>query len=56
MMVALTATWIYRLGDGPMWDRIMGPATEECKVGWWQNIIYLNNYLDPENYVIYFNG
>ncbi|XP_073995610.1 nose resistant to fluoxetine protein 6-like isoform X2 [Rhodnius prolixus] len=52
MMVALTATWIYRLGDGPMWDRIMGPATEECKVGWWQNIIYLNNYLDPENYCL----
>ncbi|KAK9498833.1 hypothetical protein O3M35_003389 [Rhynocoris fuscipes] len=50
MMIAITATWLYRLGDGPMWDRIVGIESDRCKTEWWQNIIYLNNYLNPSNY------
>ncbi|XP_014288493.1 nose resistant to fluoxetine protein 6 isoform X2 [Halyomorpha halys] len=50
MMIAFTATWLYRLRDGPLWDRFVGDYKDACRQTYWANIIYLNNYLEPQNY------
>ncbi|CAA9998272.1 unnamed protein product, partial [Nesidiocoris tenuis] len=44
MAIAITATLLYRLGNGPEWDRIIRPVQNDCKDGWWWNILYVNNY------------
>ncbi|XP_075226493.1 nose resistant to fluoxetine protein 6-like [Lycorma delicatula] len=50
MMVAITATWLYRLGDGPLWDEIVGSASRDCKNNWLPGIFYINNYYKVQNY------
>ncbi|CAH1392494.1 unnamed protein product [Nezara viridula] len=50
MMIAFTATWMYRLRDGPLWDRFVGDYKDACRSTYWANIIYMNNYVEPENY------
>ncbi|KAF6211749.1 hypothetical protein GE061_012264 [Apolygus lucorum] len=43
MAIAFTSTLLYRLGDGPEWDRMIRPVQNDCKAGWWFNILYINN-------------
>ncbi|XP_014288490.1 nose resistant to fluoxetine protein 6 isoform X2 [Halyomorpha halys] len=50
MMIGFTATWLYRLRDGPLWDRFVGDYKDICRQTYWANIVYLNNYLEPENF------
>ncbi|XP_014242802.1 nose resistant to fluoxetine protein 6-like [Cimex lectularius] len=50
MMIAITATWLYRTGNGPVWDRVVGISSEQCRTDWWYNIAYLNNYINPNSY------
>ena len=46
VMVALEASWFSHLGNGPMWNRLVGTETENCRQNWWINLIYLNNYIN----------
>lgn len=33
--------------DGPMWPQ-KGVEINECEGNWWQNLLYINNLIDPE--------
>lgn len=50
-MIAITATWVYRLGDGPLWDRLVGTASSDCRDQWLPGLLYINNYYKTERYV-----
>uniref|UniRef100_A0A0A9W997 Nose resistant to fluoxetine protein 6 n=2 Tax=Lygus hesperus TaxID=30085 RepID=A0A0A9W997_LYGHE len=49
MAIAFTSTLLYRMGDGPEWDRMIRPVQNDCKTGWWYNILYINN-IGIDNY------
>ena len=38
--------------DGPMWPQ-KGVEINECEGNWWQNLLYINNLIDPEKMVRY---
>ncbi|XP_063220584.1 nose resistant to fluoxetine protein 6-like [Bacillus rossius redtenbacheri] len=40
------ATLLYRMGDGPLWYKLIGTQRDLCVRGWWTNILYINNYLN----------
>lgn len=39
------------LGSGPTWESRIGFERDNCANNWWANILYINNYVDPENMV-----
>lgn len=50
LMIAVTATWLYHLGDGPMWDRLVGSAQKDCQKEWLPGLLYVNNYYHTKSY------
>ena len=45
-MMAITATWVSLLGNGPMWYHA-GLANEYCQKYWWTGLLYVANYVNP---------
>lgn len=46
--ILMHATWLYRLGSGPFWDRINFAEREFCRENWWTNLLFLDNYINVE--------
>ncbi|CRK96295.1 CLUMA_CG009715, isoform A [Clunio marinus] len=46
--ILIHATWLYRLGDGPFWDRVNYPEKQFCRKNWWVNLLFLDNYINVE--------
>ncbi|KAJ8927009.1 hypothetical protein NQ314_020572 [Rhamnusium bicolor] len=44
-------TWLRHLGTGPNWNHVVGQEYLQCRKNWWTNLLYINNYIDPENMV-----
>ncbi|KAK3924759.1 Nose resistant to fluoxetine protein 6, partial [Frankliniella fusca] len=40
------ASLLIRLGSGPLWDRLVGPETDNCVLNWWTNLAYVNNFVE----------
>uniref|UniRef100_A0A182QII7 Acyltransferase 3 domain-containing protein n=1 Tax=Anopheles farauti TaxID=69004 RepID=A0A182QII7_9DIPT len=38
------ATWVMRLGDGPLWKKGFETGRTYCRDNWWANMLYINNY------------
>ncbi|XP_030745923.1 nose resistant to fluoxetine protein 6-like [Sitophilus oryzae] len=36
-------------GNGPLWKIIAGADSNDCKQNWWINLLYLNNYINPDH-------
>lgn len=51
--IALKATWLPHLGDGPLWDDIVEQSTD-CKKNWWVNLLFVNNMIKTDDMVIFF--
>lgn len=47
-VMALYATWLPRLGSGPLWDQRMLLEQSRCQSSWWLNALYINNYVGAE--------
>ncbi|ETN66544.1 hypothetical protein AND_001666 [Anopheles darlingi] len=39
------ATWMIRMGDGPLWRKGVETGRTYCRENWWTNMLYINNYL-----------
>ncbi|KAG4079943.1 hypothetical protein HA402_006255 [Bradysia odoriphaga] len=48
-VIALYATWLPKLGSGPLWDSRMLLEQERCQSSWWLNLLYINNYFGTDN-------
>lgn len=53
MVIGFYSTIFVKLGDGPIWDQKVGLERDRCRANWWTNILYLNNYINADNLVIY---
>ncbi len=50
----LLTTLLPLLGSGPVWNQQIYTFVNRCYANWWQNLIYLQNFIDPKNMVIKF--
>uniref|UniRef100_A0A182Y7U1 Nose resistant-to-fluoxetine protein N-terminal domain-containing protein n=1 Tax=Anopheles stephensi TaxID=30069 RepID=A0A182Y7U1_ANOST len=48
-VIALYATWLPRLGDGPLWQERIELEQQRCQQSWWLNVLYVNNYLGTDS-------
>ncbi|XP_049937652.1 nose resistant to fluoxetine protein 6-like [Schistocerca serialis cubense] len=44
VMIWFYATFLPRLGNGPLWSEEMVVDSEQCTRHWWHNLLYVNNY------------
>jgi hypothetical protein len=51
VIIAFGAVWYIHMSEGPMWNSVVGIATENCRRHWWINLLYLNNYYKVEGMV-----
>lgn len=49
--VLLSASLIRHLGDGPLWNTYMNIADMPCINYWWSALLYVENYVNPEQMV-----
>uniref|UniRef100_A0A182NDQ2 Nose resistant-to-fluoxetine protein N-terminal domain-containing protein n=1 Tax=Anopheles dirus TaxID=7168 RepID=A0A182NDQ2_9DIPT len=47
-VIALYATWLPQLGDGPLWRERLALEQSRCRASWWLNVLYVNNYLGTD--------
>jgi peptidoglycan/LPS O-acetylase OafA/YrhL len=47
----LLTTLIPLLGSGPVWNQQVMSEVKNCYNNWWQNILCLQNFIDPKNMV-----
>lgn len=48
LTILVHATWLYRLGDGPFWDKVNFSERQFCRDNWWTNLLFLDNYINVE--------
>jgi peptidoglycan/LPS O-acetylase OafA/YrhL len=46
LTVLVHSTWLYRLGSGPLWDRIAYTDRKFCRQNWWTTVFFLENYIN----------
>ncbi|ETN61640.1 hypothetical protein AND_006691 [Anopheles darlingi] len=48
-IITIYATWLPRLGDGPLWQERMALEQQRCQDSWWRNLLYINNYVGTDS-------
>ncbi|XP_052900794.1 nose resistant to fluoxetine protein 6-like [Anopheles moucheti] len=48
-VIALYATWLPLLGEGPLWKERMELEQARCQQSWWLNVLYVNNYFGSDS-------
>ncbi|XP_049288164.1 nose resistant to fluoxetine protein 6-like [Anopheles funestus] len=48
-LVLFTATLMKYIGTGPFWDGAMSLTEDSCKEYWWSALLYVQNYVNPQN-------
>uniref|UniRef100_A0A6P7FQC7 Nose resistant to fluoxetine protein 6-like n=1 Tax=Diabrotica virgifera virgifera TaxID=50390 RepID=A0A6P7FQC7_DIAVI len=43
------ATLLYHMGNGPLWEPVLGQEREDCRKNWWTGILYVSNLIDSEH-------
>jgi hypothetical protein len=47
-LVLLNATWLYRMDEGPFWDKLVFYERQSCRLNMWTNLLFINNYVSGE--------
>ncbi|XP_046423522.1 nose resistant to fluoxetine protein 6-like [Neodiprion fabricii] len=48
LVVLFNATLMPMMGSGPYWEVRVGFESDNCAKNWWANLLYVNNYVRPE--------
>lgn len=51
IVIAFYCTMFLKIGTGPLWDEKVGAEVERCRESWWTNVLYINNYVEPQKLV-----
>lgn len=46
--ILLQSTWLYRLGSGPIYNRVIYAEQAFCRKHWWKNMLFIDNYANVE--------
>jgi peptidoglycan/LPS O-acetylase OafA/YrhL len=49
LTILMHSTWLYRVGSGPLWDKVNFAERQFCRQNWWINMLFLDNYINVEN-------
>lgn len=42
--ILLHSTWLYRLGNGPIFTKFSYAERQFCRKNWWKNMLFIDNY------------
>lgn len=48
LTILMHSTWLYRVGSGPLWDKVNFAERQFCRQNWWINMLFLDNYMRVE--------
>lgn len=48
IVILLHSTWLYRLGFGPIFNKINYAEQEFCRKHWWKNMLFIDNYTNGD--------
>jgi peptidoglycan/LPS O-acetylase OafA/YrhL len=48
LTILMHSTWLYRVGSGPLWDKVNFAERQFCRQNWWINMLFLDNYVRVE--------
>lgn len=48
LTMLIHATWLYRFGSGPFWDKVTFAERQYCRNNWWTNVLFLDNYINVD--------
>lgn len=48
LTILVHSTWLYRAGNGPLWDKVIFAERQYCRDNWWINMLFLDNYVKIE--------
>ncbi|KAG4075102.1 hypothetical protein HA402_013497 [Bradysia odoriphaga] len=51
-LVLLSSSLIRQVGSGPLWKIFIGAADKPCQNYWWSTLLYVQNYVNPNNMCI----
>ncbi|XP_039294753.1 nose resistant to fluoxetine protein 6 [Nilaparvata lugens] len=46
--ILMTMTLYPRMFGGPMWEYFVGRHRDICQKNWWTNVLFINNYVEPD--------
>lgn len=50
-VVLFEATLLIRMRDGPLWETNLKALKSTCEKAWWQTLLYIQNYYNPDGIV-----
>ncbi|XP_012257252.2 nose resistant to fluoxetine protein 6-like [Athalia rosae] len=53
LVVFFNVTLLPLAGSGPYWEARIGLDRDNCAKNWWTNLLYINNYVNPEESCIF---
>lgn len=48
IVLLIHATWLYRLGNGPIFNKTNYAEQEFCRKHWWKNMLFIDNYTNGD--------
>ncbi|KAG8227628.1 hypothetical protein J437_LFUL004240 [Ladona fulva] len=48
IMVLFYASLLEKIGSGPYWKSTVATERDNCQENWWTNVLYINNYVNPD--------
>lgn len=48
LTILMHSTWLYRVGSGPLWDKVNFAERQFCRQNWWINMLFMDNYINVE--------
>ncbi|CAG9854772.1 unnamed protein product [Phyllotreta striolata] len=49
VVLLFDVSWWRHMGDGPLWNNIIGKEFLRCRKNWWTNVLFLNTIVDRFN-------
>lgn len=49
--ILITVSVLKYAGSGPLWPVIMNMLSGQCEENWWKTMLYVQNYVSPDNVV-----
>jgi hypothetical protein len=48
IVLLIHATWLFRMGNGPIFNKTNYAEQEFCRKHWWKNMLFIDNYTNGD--------
>lgn len=46
-LILLVVSFVYYMGEGPLWSMVVGREVQVCSENWWSTLLHIQNYVHP---------